>query len=279
MKPTRRNFLKTLGTAGAAAALPKIASGETTTPQSIPTPKTETKRQYNTAYTAEHLNRIAFPIGGLGAGMFCLEGSGAIAQISTQNQPDVFNDPGMFAGLHVKGAANGAKMLEGPAPGWKHFGQHLSALGYGGSAVGLPHFAEAVFKTEFPFCKIDLHDADIPLKVELTGWSPFIPSDENNSSLPVGALEYKFTNNGAKAVSAIFSFNTKNILSMDGGHDAIKPAKNGFILSQSGKKENPLPSDFAVFTLNDDTVVNYCWFRGGWWDGFTMAWNLSLIHI
>lgn len=273
MKPTRRNFLKTLGTAGAAVALPNIALSETTNPHSIPLPKTESKRQYNTAYTCAHLSRVAFPIGGLGAGMFCLEGSGAIAQVSTQNQPDVFNDPGMFAGLHVKGVANGAKMLEGPAPGWKHFGQHLSALGYGGSAVGLPHFAEVSFKTEFPFCKIDLHDADIPLKVELTGWSPFIPGDEDNSGLPVGALEYKFTNSGRAAVHAIFSFNTKNILAMDGGHDAIKPTKNGFILSQAGKKENPLPSDFAVFTLNDDTVVNHCWFRGGWWDGFTMAWN------
>ncbi len=277
MKPTpnRRTFIKTIGIGGAAAVLPKNAlSAPAPTTSNTETTLTPTpKLSYSGSYTGEFLNRVAFPIGGLGAGMFCLEGSGAIAQVSIRNKPDVFNDPGMFAAIHVKGAANGAKMLEGPAPAWKHFGQHLSALGYGGSAVGLPHFAGAEFKTEFPFCSITLHDADIPLKVELRGWSPFIPLDEDNSGLPVGALEYTFANKGTKAVEAIFSFNTKNIFQEDGGHDSIRPLKNGFILSQSGKKDNPLPADLAIFTLNDDTVVNHCWFRGGWWDGFTMAWN------
>jgi uncharacterized protein (DUF608 family) len=278
-RPTRRTFLKTIGIGGAAAVLPKNSL-------SGPTPKEEDesnkeakataplpKRKYNSEYTGEYLSRVAFPIGGLGAGMFCLEGSGAIAQVSTQNRPDVFNDPGMFAAVCVKGVENGAKLLEGPVPEWKHFGQHLSALGYGGSAIGLPHFAEASFKTEFPFCRIALHDADIPLKVEITGWSPFIPGDEDNSGLPVGALEYKFTNESGLARDVIFSFNTKNILRYDDGRDTIKSTANGFTLSQAGKKENPLPSDLAVFTLNDAAVVDHCWFRGGWWDGFTMAWN------
>jgi len=275
MKPTRRTFLKTIGTAGAAAVLPNAALSAATTPNTQTNANTEIKirRSYNTRYIGPNLSRVAFPIGGLGAGMFCLEGSGAIAQVSTQNQPDVFSDPWMFAAICVKGLANGAKMLCGPVPEWKHFGLHLSALGYGGSAIGLPHFAGAEFKTEFPFCKIALHDADIPLRVEITGWSPFIPGDEDNSGLPVGALEYKFTNTGKQAVSAVFSFNTKNILQADGGRDSIKPLKNGFILSQQGKKEKPLPSDLAIFTQSEDAVVDHCWFRGGWWDPATMCWN------
>ena len=32
--------------------------------------------RYNSAYTGDNLNRIAFPMGGMGAGMFCLEGTG-----------------------------------------------------------------------------------------------------------------------------------------------------------------------------------------------------------
>ena len=279
-KPGRRNFLKTIGIGGAAALLPKnglaIADlGKQSTPETevAHSASDPGKRKYNGVYTGQYLNRVAFPIGGLGAGMFCLEGSGAIAQVSMQNQPDVFNDPGMFAAIHVKGVTNGAKLLEGPVPDWKHFGQHLSALGFGGSAMGLPHFSGASFKTEFPFCKIALNDKDIPLEVEITGWSPFIPSDEDNSGLPVGALEYKFSNPGPSAISAVFSFNTKNILGYEKGRDSIKPTKNGFVLSQAGKEENPLPSNLAIFTLNDDTVVDHCWFRGGWWDPFTMAWN------
>ena len=149
-KPGRRVFLKTLGLGGAAAFLPKHAlSIAESAEQSSPAEEAATgaaipgKRKYNSAYTGRYLDRVAFPIGGLGAGMFCLEGSGAISQISTQNQPDVFNDPGMFAAIYVKGVTNGAKLLEGPVPAWKHFGLHNSALGFGGSAIGLPHFSEA----------------------------------------------------------------------------------------------------------------------------------------
>ena len=39
------------------------------------------------------------------------------------------------------------------------------------------------------------------------------------------------------------------------------------------QKKSHFPSDFAIFTAEDDTVVDHCWFRGGWWDPFTMAWN------
>ena len=49
------------------------------------------------------MNRIAFPIGGMGAGMFCLEGTGAISNMSVRHQPNIFNEPCMFAAVHVKG--------------------------------------------------------------------------------------------------------------------------------------------------------------------------------
>ena len=66
------------------------------------------KRQYNGPYSGEYLNRIAFPIGGLGAGMFCLEGSGAISHVSVRNRPEMFNEPGWFAAICIKGQKNKA---------------------------------------------------------------------------------------------------------------------------------------------------------------------------
>jgi hypothetical protein len=33
---------------------------------------------FNGDYTGKNLDRVAFPIGGIGAGMFCMEGSGDI---------------------------------------------------------------------------------------------------------------------------------------------------------------------------------------------------------
>ena len=238
--------------------------------------KQEQSNQANTVktYSGEYLNRIAFPIGGIGAGMFCIEGTGALSHMSIRHQPDIFNEPCMFAAIHVKGYQHGTKVLEGPVPERKKFGDRLSALGGPSTSWGLPRFETVSFRAQFPFATLQLSDKDIPLNVELTGWSPFIPTDQDNSSLPVGALEYKFTNTSDADVEAVFSYNARNFLAMEGLPQSIDSIQNGFILSQTGSSEKHISnSDFAIYTDSEGTKVNYCWFRGGWWDPLTMAWN------
>ena len=231
--------------------------------------------KYNTTYKGAHLNRLAFPIGGIGAGMFCLEGSGAISHMSVRNRPEIFHEPAMFAALEVKGVKNGAKVLEGPVPEWKIFGQRETGNGAAGSTYGLPRFSRADFTTRFPFGTVKLQDDDLPVLVKVEGWSPFIPTDEDNSSLPAGALEYQFKNTGTKTVEAVFSFSSKNFLASDKtAENKIQPAGNGFVLEQQSATDKPyLQNNFAVFTDDSNTVVDHCWFRGGWWDPLTMAWN------
>ncbi len=237
--------------------------------------KTSSKRKYNAPYKAEYLNRVAFPVGGIGAGMFCIEGTGAVSHMSVRNKPQVFNEPAMFAAISVKGMKNDAKVLEGQVPEWKFFGQRGTGNGAAGSTFGLPRFKNAEFITEFPFCTINLQDSDIPLKVQIKGWSPFIPTDEDNSSLPVGGIEYKFINNSTASVSAVFSYNAKNFIGANKeAQNSIKKTNNGFVLSQDEAKDKPeYQGSFAIFTDDANTIVDYCWFRGGWWDPLTMAWN------
>ena len=62
----------------------------------------ERNRIYNSSYSGKYNNRIAFPIGGIGAGMYCLEGTGYISHMSVWHRPEVFHEPGMFAALYVK---------------------------------------------------------------------------------------------------------------------------------------------------------------------------------
>src|SRR5690349_9234353 len=57
------------------------------------------QRKYNGSYTGDYLKRIAFPIGGLGAGMFCMEGTGAFSHMSVRHRPEIFHEPGMFAAI------------------------------------------------------------------------------------------------------------------------------------------------------------------------------------
>jgi uncharacterized protein (DUF608 family) len=278
-KSDRRNFLRNISvgslTAGVMPASLFAGEKENDFEEDNNQKKpTAAKHRYNETYTAEYLTRVAFPIGGIGAGMFCMEGTGTFSHMSVRNKPDIFNEPGMFAAICIKGLKNGAKILEGPVPDWKKFGQPGSGNGAAGAITGLPHFHHATFKARFPFAQIELTDCELPIKVEITGWSPFIPTDENNSSLPVGAIEYKITNTGTTNVDAIFSFNARNFLAVENGKNAVRKFPNGFILSEEGTKEKTfLKSDFAIFTNDASTVVDHCWFRGGWWDPVTMAWN------
>ncbi|MDP6053776.1 MAG: GH116 family glycosyl-hydrolase, partial [Candidatus Latescibacteria bacterium] len=77
---------------------------------------------YATPYTGEHLNKVAFPLGGMGAGMICLEGTGAFSHVSVRGHMDFYHAPEMYAALHIKGDASVSKVLEGPVPTWKYFG-------------------------------------------------------------------------------------------------------------------------------------------------------------
>ena len=44
------------------------------------------KKQYNGEYAGDRLNRVAFPLGGMGAGMICLEGTGALSHFSLRHK-------------------------------------------------------------------------------------------------------------------------------------------------------------------------------------------------
>src|SRR6478609_6445778 len=117
MKKTgRRSFLKKIGVGGVSATvLPAAFLHEELKAESLPTSvkpaaKKTTLREYNGAYENQFLKRVAFPLGGLGAGMFCLEGTGAISHMSVRSKPDVFNEPGMFGAISLKGVTGGAKV-------------------------------------------------------------------------------------------------------------------------------------------------------------------------
>jgi len=224
-------------------------------------------REFNGVYKGEYLKHIKFPLGGIGAGMVCLHGTGAFSR-SQWNQ--LHEELLMFAAISVKGKENGAKVLEGQVPSWKYskgdHGMHNS--------WGLPRFENAEFTANFPFATINLIDSDIPLEVNLVGWSPFIPGDEDNSSLPVGAIEYSFKNTGNTLIEAVFSFHSANFVKSRGGTNAIHPVNNGFILSQENTDIlPPFKENFAIYTDQPSTVVDHCWYRGGWFDALTMVWK------
>lgn len=274
----RRNFIKLSAVSGIAGAFGASARSSTLSappaPGSAPQAGVAT-RPFSAPYAGPHLNRVAFPLGGIGTGMICLEGTGALSHASLRHRPDVFNEPCSFAAISVRGPAPFARVLEGPVPAWKLYGSRGSARGAENTTFGLPRFSQVEFAARFPFATVTLRDEHLPLQVRLTGWSPFTPPDADNSSLPVAALEYRFTNPTARAVDAVFSFNAANFLAARGQMtQAIKSTPGGFVLWAAGTPASPADeASFAAAVADPAVHVNHAWFRGGWRDPLTMAWN------
>jgi len=243
---------------------------------------------YNDTYTNENLKHIAFPLGGIGAGMFCLEGSGMIGKVSLRNEPDVNFEPCVFSVIYTEqnGISN-AKILEGQVPYNKIFGfsgESFDGAGNGltGKLYGLPHFASNTFNARFPFATVNLRDDLIPLDVEITGWSPFIPLNADDSSKPIAGLEFKFTNTSSKNVKAVYYFSAKNFMEMkpegreptDEETAKVYSRQDGFILSQPIINGEEYKHGAFYAAIDDaDIQVNTDWFRGGWFDTNTMQWN------
>jgi uncharacterized protein (DUF608 family) len=267
----RREFL-----AGSVATVGAIGVGGPVEAQEKRTSgaKPAARRAYDGSYSGETLSRVAFPLGGMGAGMICLEGTGALSHASLRHRPDVFNEPCVFAAVCVKGAPNVARVLEGPVPTWKRFGLKDSGNGAGGTTWGLPRLGRARLLARFPFATVTLEDDAVPLKAEITGWSPFEAGDPDASSLPFAALEYRLANPTAGALTGVFSWNARHFMAVEKAEKAVRAIPGGFVLWGAGPKDKPWEEgSFCARTDDPEARVNHAWFRGGWWDDLTLAWK------
>ena len=239
----------------------------------------ESTHNFNGPYDGQALDNISFPIGGLGAGMFCLDGAGAFSHFSIQHQPDLFNERRIFSTLSAKNSTGKvvARVVEGPVPTWKVFfpwKRESSGMGCGNRTYGLPRFESARFEARFPFGTVALHDDQVPVKVRLTGWSPFVPGDADASSLPVGAVDYHFENKSAEPQEIVYAFHAENFLSLwETGH-SIEDLPGGFCLKQdSTPTKFYAKAAFGAWIDDPAATPSLSWFRGGWFDPLTMLWK------
>ena len=270
---TRQTFVLILGMGLAQSPTLEAASGRDAY-------MSRQARSYGGPYAGEYLDQIAFPMGGIGAGMVCLEGNGCLSHVSIRHQPEIFNEPKVFAAVSVPAPTRVARVLESPVPGYKILlprgGEwNSSGNGAGGTTYGLPRFRDGKFLARFPFATLTLTDSAVPLRVELTGWSPFTPPNGDDSSLPVAALEYRLTNTLDRPLEGVFSFHSENFVDVEGNSSSeVRAIPGGFVLGQPPVENEPWQEGaFCVWCDNPETQVDCAWFRGGWFDSLTMVWK------
>jgi uncharacterized protein (DUF608 family) len=235
-------------------------------------------RGFNDWYRGRHLERIAFPLGGIGAGTVCIEGCGALSHVSLRHQPQVFNEPLMFASVWVRG--HGARLIEGPVPTWKTtfpWGpEPAGSAGNGGTgkSYGLPRFKHAILEARFPFARLQLENKGYPVRAEVVAFSPFSPGNADDSSLPCAVLEYRLQNAGANRLHAAFGFHASNFMTVNHGGGSVLSAERGFVLHEDPAPGRPWTAgDFCVSLPMENATSNCRWFRGRGFDPLTMLWN------
>lgn len=224
-------------------------------------------------YTKENLDLISFPLGGIGAGMICIEGSGSFGSVSLRNVPNVRFEPNIFSAITILGEKNISRVVEAPVPKHKIFVREInSGNGLSRKNYGLPRFSGGEFSSKFPFALIKLTDEALPVKAEILAWSPFIPNFEDDSSLPFAGVEYTFTNISDKDIDAVYYFSASNFMKIN-DHSRVRPVNNGFVLEQDGSADAPYEKGAFSAVAAEDSYVDTAWFRGGWFDTLTMLWN------
>jgi non-lysosomal glucosylceramidase len=166
-------------------------------------------------FSGAQLSEIAFPLGGIGTGTISLGGRGQLRDWEIFNRPAKGRIlPLSFVALWARseGGAGSMRVVEGPElppyRGWNGFDRE--------SGQGLRHFQKAQFTGTYPIAKVDFEDRTLPVDVSLEAFTPFVPLNVDDSSLPVAIFKYKVTNRTQKPADFALAFSLLNPVGYDG---------------------------------------------------------------
>ncbi len=222
------------------------------------------------SYSGRNLDEIALPLGGIGTGCVSLGGWGQLRDFEIMNKPSKgFAIPNTFFTLKVKSdnTPSVTKVLQGPVGGsYAGEGHSISSSrDKNDGGQGLPHFQKAVFTGTFPTAALELEDPEVPLKVVLEAFNPFIPLNDKDSSIPVAILVYSFENTSNKKASATVYGNLTNIIGDKDDGGRINEAKKdepitGLCLSNTKvASDSPKYGTLALATTCPNSSVWVRW--------------------
>ena len=143
-------------------------------------------------YTGEELKNIGMPVGGIYAGQMYISGDGRLWNW------DIFNervmDPGRPGDKYYLNAMKPEELMTVASGFLIDYGKEATQLSNQG-------FNDISFRGEYPISKINFKDDKQPLAVTLEAFSPFCPTEDDNSSIPATIFNYKLTNTSDKDVS------------------------------------------------------------------------------
>jgi uncharacterized protein (DUF608 family) len=191
-------------------------------------------------YYGDELDKIGMPVGGICSGQLYLGGDGKLWHWDIFNAPDSTGDahyanPPLPSSPLEQGFA--IKITKGKQ-------SHIRRLDKTG-------FKDISFRGEYPIGMVEYKDPDSPITVSLEAFSPFIPLNTDESSLPGTILNYTISNPSNEAVDVEIAGWLQNAAclytgSADMGYlfNSIVKEKNMLMLDCKGEPSEPsIPKD------------------------------------
>jgi non-lysosomal glucosylceramidase len=216
--PNRRDFLRFTGLGTAAFLSPRVFAGPfESVPNAglgldskhpVPLDKklsatwlaSLTARGKPTTWTDwAALQHIGMPVAGIGSGTVYLGGDGRLWGWDVFNVPHEGTVPGTLPDVRERDGANYVKPPKMESP-WNV--SHGLLLHVNGQPKRLDHtgFPQVEFTGQYPIGQVKLSDPASAISAVMEIYSPFIPLDYDNSSLPVTVMEITLKNSGERAI-------------------------------------------------------------------------------
>lgn len=169
-------------------------------------------------------------LGGIGCGKIEILTDGSIGFFTGNHNWDrpTGRLKGAFAAVYAEsGAKRSARMLR---------------LSGSDEYAGVDNVAGVEYRGLFPTATLRYSDPALPVKVELLAWSPLIPRNVADSSLPIANFRFTVTNPNAEPAKAVVLMAWPNLLGWGGNRGAswTNSAGNRQELRQSGKSASLL---------------------------------------
>jgi len=172
-------------------------------------------RGERTVYRGKELEKIGMPVGGICAGQVYLGGDGKLWHW------DIFN-------RHV---GTGAEHYATPMPVRSPLDQGFALLISAGGqsqvrALDSSGWSDISFNGEYPLAFLEYRDKASPVAVSLEAFSPFIPLNTDDSSLPATAMRFTVKNTSQRNVEAELAGWLENVVCLYSGQSRDLQRRN-----------------------------------------------------
>lgn len=233
-------------------------------------------------YKNEYTREISFPMGGIGTGSIGLAGNGRFIDWEIFNRPSKgsINGWSHFAIKAIKDGKPVTFILNGDIQK-DLIGQYekkaFAGYGFGPkseSMAGFPHFKNLDFNGEFPVAELSFSDERFPANVKMTAFNPFIPCDEDNSSIPAAFFEIEIDNTDCCEIEYQTALSVRNPFEVSENKTETVNGRKILKMYNAGADKSDISyGDLTVASDCDDVSFQTYWYRGAWMDSIVSFWN------